>query len=255
MKNMPKRLTPTTSKLVSLVIANRANEAIAIIENGDFDKAIFDDILQFCDFGNNESQCKLPLYMLTLANEIYFENDDFRESIMPIVFRNRDGINVLKNYWESMGFPINSGINFSDYKEYVQYFLECDDDDIEYLLDGTLEELITKGYDVNEVKFCCALLTYDKKEIDRQVSLGTNPNVWISANVYPQDCDSHEGMNGLSTAYDSVSDAQICYGLWAYWESNEGENLPNADWATIRGLLGAAAYEQLIPQLEKLSKN
>ena len=188
-----------------------------------------------------------------MANELYFASDRFTEAVMPAVIRNRAGITQLKEYWKSKGYPVDKTVDFSDYRVLVAHFDDFGEQDYEYMLDGKLEDLVKMGYDENEAKFCYALLTYDKPEIDRQLDLGTNPDVWISGDVSPEKCDYMDGMNGLSSAYDAVSDAQICYGLWHYWDSNKGDNLTNAEWTTIRGLLSASAYEAIIPQLERLS--
>lgn len=251
---MGKTIDIDTLKLLNLVIANRADEAIEIMENKQFDDGILTDILQYSRFGNWPSCGKLPLYLITLANEIYFGTDDFRDEIMPTVNRNREGINQLKEYWKAKGYPTDKDVDFSAYKELVAHFDDIDGDDYDYLLDGELEDLIKMGYDENEAKFCYALLTYDKPEIDKQISLGTNPNVWISGDVTPDKCNYANGMNGFESSFDARSDAQICYGVWHYWDSNKGDNLINAEWTTIRGLLSAAAYEQIIPLLERLAK-
>ena len=249
---MNKEIDKATLNLLNLVIANRAEEAIEIMENNRFDEGILDAILQYSECGDGSPHVKLPLYIITLANEIYFAGDDFRDNAMTIVARNRKNIARLKEYWESKGYPTNNGVNFSDYKELVAHF----DEEVftfKELLDGELDDLVKMGYDENEAKFCYALLTYDKPEIDRQIKLGTNPDVWISGDVSPELCDDILGYSGISTAYDSISDAQICYDLWGFWESLKGDKLPVAEWNTLRGLLGAAAYQELIPELERLS--
>lgn len=252
---MNKRMTSTTEQLVSLVLANRAEEAIAILEEGNFDKDILNDIFLFAEFGGEDpAPFPLPLYLITQANEVYFGHDDFRDEIMPVVYRNQEGIEKLLQYWKEKGYPVDEPIRFGNYREECAHFIYGDEDDWDYLLDGSLMQLKEKGYDENEVKMCMALLTYDKPEIDRQIAIGTNPDVWISADCRPEDCNSGIGMNGLTTAYDSVSDAQICYNDWHYWESKPGDKLIPPDYNQIRGLFCAAAYEQIIPTLERLAE-
>lgn len=251
---MKKQMTNRTMELVSLVIANRADEAIIILDGDDYDKDILNDLFAYSEISGEYAETfPLPLYLLTKANEIYFRHDDFRDTVMPIVHRNREGIKKLLNYWESKGYPIDVPIDFEKYRELCAHFYFQDDDDWDYLLDGTLSQLIEKGYDENEAKMCMALLTYDKPEIDHQITLGTNPDVWISGDVSPEFCDWKTGMNGLTSAYDSVSDAQICYCNWAYWESKSEEKLQPVGYDQIRGLFGASAYEELIPTLERLA--
>lgn len=251
---MRKQMTNRTMELVSLVIANRADEAITILESNDYDKDILNDLFAYSEISGEYAETyHLPLYLLTKANETYFKYDDFCDTSMPIVYRNLAGIKKLLHYWKSKGYPVDTPIDFEKYRELCAHFSFGDDDDWDYLLDGTLSQLIEKGYDENEAKMCMALLTYDKSEIDYQIALGTNPDVWISGDVSPEFCDWTVGMNGLTTAYDSVSDAQICYGNWIYWESKLGEKTKPVGFYQIRGLFGAAAYEELIPTLERLA--
>lgn len=253
MKPMKKTMTSKTAQLVSLVLANRAEEAIAILEEGDFDKDILENLFDFEEFGSYEPESfALPLYLITKANDSYFSHDDFRDFIMPVVYRNRKGATKLLEYWKSQGYPIEAPIHFENYRDLVAHFPYGDENDWDYLLDGSISQLIEKGYDENEARMCMALLTYDKPEIDRQIRLGTNPDVWISGDVRAEICDESTGMNGLSTSYDSVSDAQICFDDWYYWESDPDDELRPANYNQIRGLFCAAAYEQLIPTLERL---
>lgn len=252
---MKKTMSCNTGKLISLVLANRADEAIAILEEGDFDKDILDDLFLFSEFGGADPEpFALPLYIITRANEIYFFHDGFKDFIMPVVKRNREGITKLLKYWKSKGYPVEDTVHFENYRELVAHFPYDGDDDWDYLLGGSLSQLVENGYDENEAKMCMALLTYDKHEIDHQIELGTNPDVWISGDIQSEDCNAYDGMNGLDTAYNSVMDAQICYGNWHYWESNPGYELEPVGYYQIRGLLGAAAYEQLIPTLERLAR-
>lgn len=66
---MNKEIDKATLNLLNLVIANRAEEAIEILERANFDKGILDDILQYSEFGDGSPHVKLPLYIITLANE------------------------------------------------------------------------------------------------------------------------------------------------------------------------------------------
>ena len=52
--------------------------------------------------------------------------------------------------------------------------------DMDEMLDGTLDNLVTMGYDADKCLLCHAVLTGDIDEIDRQINKKTNPDVWIS---------------------------------------------------------------------------
>lgn len=250
-------MNDNTMRLLGLVLANRAEEAIHILESSDFDHKILEDIFSIDSFsdlnGGEPLDYKLPLYLITVVNRIYLMSDGFKEFIMPVVNRNREGIRQLLKYWESKGYNIDVRVDFGKYRELCASW-PYDTDDWEMVLDGDLEKIKAQGYDENEARMCMALVTYNKPEIDRQISLRTNPDVYISADVEAFKYNSGDGISGLDKAYDAIFDAQVCYGNWRYWESESGTELPPVDWYQIKGLFGAAAYEELLPKLEKLVK-
>ena len=72
-----------SDSLVSSVMQNQAEKAIGLLESGRLDLRFLDDI----------GRCKnpLPLYKLSLCNAILLDNDNWAESFLPVVERNRQG--------------------------------------------------------------------------------------------------------------------------------------------------------------------
>lgn len=86
--------------LVSSVMQNQAEKAIDLLETGRLDIRFLDDI----------GHCKnpLPLYKLSLCNAILLDNDNWAESFLPVVERNRQGCKTLLDYWEKRcDCPVN----------------------------------------------------------------------------------------------------------------------------------------------------
>lgn len=126
-----------TSELLSHVYQNHADEAIAILKSGEFDK----HILQNAGYG-------LPLYKITKCNSIILEDDEWSESSMPTIIRNRMNCNKLMSFWQSeYGYDMSEPMDFANYKDICGHFRDFD---IEELLEGTLDELTLK--DTTEMK-------------------------------------------------------------------------------------------------------
>ena len=241
--------------LIALVVANRADEAIALMEHGEYDRSVLTDIRRLEEFAPSEVSCynriesPLGLYQITQANKVYFSCDTWSDKALPSVEKIRLQIARLERYWDKLGLPVYEPIDFRKFKNLCQHF--CDDWSFEDLFDGTEEELVALGYDRNEVKMCYALLLYDKDEIERQIALGTNPDVGITGE-FPPPVNKHDFYCGLEAAENSLFDVCIVYDLWYYWNSLPGTDLHPIDREILHGLFGAAAYSELLPRLRKL---
>jgi hypothetical protein len=96
-----------TNELLSHVMQNHAEKAISILELGDFNQAILEDI-------GCGSQ-KLPLYKVSVCNAIILSNDNWDRSFLPVVRENRKQCHTLLMFWEERyGYnvrkPISSNI-------------------------------------------------------------------------------------------------------------------------------------------------
>lgn len=231
-----------SDSLVSSVMQNQAEKAIGLLESGRLDIRFLDNI----------GRCKnpLPLYKLSLCNAILLDNDNWAESFLPVVERNRQGCKTLLDYWEKRwDCPVSHPMDFSDYQEECAHFKGWN---MENLLDGNLEELVALGYDKDEVEFCYAVLVYKSDLIQKHIALRTNPDVYISANIPPGTgyATDGESYNALVCCNTFCCDAFDCYGLGTFWENAQIQRVEVRD---VHLLLEAAAYQDLENKLIPLS--
>ena len=227
--------------VVSMVIQNLAEEAIDSIESAAFDKSILEDI--------GSCSKPLPLYKLTLCNDILLSDEEWKDWFMPTVERNRRGCQALKDYWKNRwNHPVNEPMDFQNYSEECGHFSGWDMED---LLDGSLKELVERGYDTNEAELCYAVLTYAPDLIQKHIKLGTNPDVCISCDVAPGEGKVGDGetYNALVECQTFVCDAFDIYGLASFWEITKAIPATAND---VFRLLEGAAYHKLWKELEAL---
>lgn len=228
-------------ELVALVMQNNAEQVIHLIESGNFDKSLLEDV-GCCEH-------PLPLYKLSLCNMILLETDGWRSDILPIVEQNRQNCRLLLDYWRMRwNYPIDVPMDFESYQYECAHFKDWDMED---LLDGDLDTLKAMGYDEDEVEFCYAVLTYKADLIQKHLGLRTNPDVCISASLAPGEGKAWDGesYNALNDCYSFCWDEFHCYGLWRYWSSSHVEQVRVGD---VLDLLQVAAYCELEGKLEKL---
>ena len=229
------------NSLVSLVMQNQAEKVIDLLESGNVDTKILNDI--------GCCSSPLPLYKLSLCNAILLEDDNWSKSFLPIVERNRKGCKTLLDYWDKRwNYPVHIPVDFFDYQDECAHFKDWD---IDELLDANLDELVALGYNKDEVELCYAVLTYKLDLIRTHIILRTNPNVYISGDIppgtgYASDGESYNALTFCNTVY---CDAFDCYGLAAFWESEQIEQAIVRD---VYLLLEAAAYRDLEIKLKSL---
>ena len=230
------------NSLVSLVMQNKAEKVIDLLETESVDMRILNDI--------GCSKYPLPLYKLSLCNAILLDNDNWSENFLPVVERNRQGCKTLLDYWDKRwNYPVNRPMDFSYYQEMCAHFKDWDMDE---LLEGNLDDLVASGYNKDEVELCYAVLTYKPDLIRKHILLRTNPDVYISGNITPgtgyfTDGESYNALVFCNTVY---SDAFDCYGLAAFWKN---EQILQVGMRDVDLLLEAAAYRDLEMKLKSLS--
>lgn len=228
-------------ELVALVMQNNAEQVIHLIESGNFDKSLLEDV-GCCEY-------PLPLYKLSLCNMILLDTDGWRSDILPIVEQNRQNCGLLLDYWRTRwNYPVDVPMDFESYQYECAHFSDWDMDE---LLDGDLDTLKAMGYDEDEVEFCYAVLTYKADLIQKHLGLKTNPDVCISASLAPGEGKAWDGEshNALNDCYSFCWDEFHCYDLWRYWSSSHVEKVRVGD---AQALLQVAAYCDLEEKLEKL---
>lgn len=234
-------LSVKCSSLITLVMQNQAEKVIDLLESGIIDTSILNDI------GCCESP--LPLYKLSLCNEILLDDDNWSESFLPIVECNRKGCKALLDYWKRRwNCPVDRPVNFFDYQDVCTYFRDWDMDEV---LDGDMNELVALGYDKDEVEFCYAVLTYKPDLIQKHIALRTNPDVYISGDVPPGAGSATDGecYNALVFCNTVYCDAFDCYNLAAFWENAQ---IRHAEVCDVHLLVEAAAYRDLENKLRRL---
>lgn len=227
--------------LVLLVMQNKAEKVIDLIDSGRFNQNLLEDI------GCCESS--LPLYKLSLCNAILLDSGGWSKEVLPIVERNRLGCKNLLDYWAGQWkCPINVPLDFETYQSECAHFK---DGNMEDLLGGNLNELIALGYDENEVEFCYAVLTYKYDLIQKHIKMRTNPDIYISGTIpfgYGN-LEDGESYNALDCYNIFYCDAFDCYGLRAFWSDIQIREVRVRD---VHLLLEAAAYCDLEKKLQML---
>lgn len=210
-----------TERLVKAVLSNNLEETKRIINGGDFDPVILEDV--FKGLGIEDSSVPpFPLFYISLCNEIYLAGDwvDFYK---PTVERNLTACRELILYWEQLGYDVSQPIDFAKYQELCAHFF---DDDMEDLFWATEEQLLSLGYDRDEIQLSFAILTYDRDTIFDLLAKKVNPNVWISGECRANQCTEHEGQNARVTVDDSLCDPQIAYEMTSYYDDIPLDKMP-----------------------------
>lgn len=228
-------------ELVALVMQNKAEQVIELIESGNFDKSLLEDV-GCCEH-------PLPLYKLSLCNKILLDTDGWSCDALSTIEQNRQNCRLLLDYWRTRwNYPVDVPMDFESYQYECAH---CKDWDMEDLLDGDLDTLKAMGYDEDEVEFCYAVLTYKADLIQKHLDLRTNPDVCISASLAPGEGKAWDGEshNALNDCCSFCWDEFHCYDLWRYWSSSHVENVRVGD---AQALLQVAAYCELEEKLDKL---
>lgn len=151
-------------------------------------------------------------------------------------------------YWEQLGYDVSQPIDFAKYQELCAHFF---DDDMEDLFWATEEQLLSLGYDRDEIQLSFAILTYDRDTIFDLLAKKVNPNVWISGDCTPDKCTDYDGMNARVTVDDSLCDPQIAYEMTSYYDDIPLDKMPKPTWEMFRAIFGAAAYQEIYAEIKK----
>lgn len=227
-----------TKRLVCCVFQNMADEAIEILESGDFDKNIFDDVGLFAN--------PFPLYLISLCNLTYADDNEWRKDFLDeVIIPMRRQCHQLIDYFRQKGYPVDNPVDFTPYPDERRHFSRSWN--MESLLDGTEEELVKKGYDLNECRLCYAVLIGDLDTINRQIAMGTNPDVWISGEQNPEDANEidDESHNALNACMEYTWSPFDCYGLSGYWRDGVQKIYNDIDYRVLSLLVQGAFYNQI----------
>lgn len=234
-----------TNVLLSHIMQNHADAAIEILKSGNFNKYILTDV--------GCCSVLLPLYQLSICQDIMLSTDNWADFYRPVIERNRKEVSRLLNFWKvEYNYPIEKGIDFSKYEEYCGHFYDWNFED---LLDGSLDKLIDLGYNRDEALLCYGVLGYHSAILNEQIAKETNPDVYISGDIKPQmaSCEDGESYNALVSCNTFACDIVDCYAFGRFWEDTD--KILKVESRDIYDLLQGAAYTQLYKRLTNIKRN
>ena len=239
-------------------MANRVEIVKGIISTQKFNELVLTDVFGALtqiektheDYEWNDVHEIFPLYYLSLCNKLYLESEDWRDFYKDTIKKNLEGCNNLIKYWKELGYPVEKPVDFSKYRDLCAHF-PYGDDEMEWLFDGDIDKLKALGYDEKECLLCYSILTYNKPVIWKLLEQKVNPDVWISGDCKPDQCTIAEGINGLNTIWDSLSDPQICYGYDLYYEEVVLDKMPYPHYNQFRAIFGGAAYQEILNKIKQ----
>lgn len=167
------------------------------------------------------------LYMMAYSNYMLLSDELWRQSCMAVIEPSRKGCQEILNYIQTI-IAIPETFE-TDLRAYLKHYA-CydDDDDIDYILDGSLPQLMSLGYREIDCLLYEAGMKLDYAEVERLLELGANPNVRICGD-YTVAQAAEAGIYEVYCLGDDVNakvgDAIGLYGVYVYWESGiNGEN-------------------------------
>lgn len=225
------------SRLVCYVFQNMADEAIDILESEAYSKSILKDI--------GLLDKPFPLYWLLKCNEILLKDTNWREEYYErIVVPSLRNCRHLLKYFNDKNLNLAGNVDYSLFPEERAHFVDWDMDE---MLDGTLDNLVTMGYDADECLLCHAVLTGDIDEIDRQIKKKTNPDVWISGVFSPEVAHANDGCsyNALVACNTFYCDCFNIYVLRGYLDDGLNKKMQKISRELLASLIEASFYRHI----------
>ncbi len=235
-----KRFDKNTQLLLSHVFQNNVEGFVKIIKDGNYDKRILSDV----------GVCSHPLPLKTLIACVYtiLDNENRSKKMYPIILDNRKRCKEIISFWEThFSEKIELDIDFRPYRKICAHYWESN---IKEVLEASLEEFVTMGYNKDEVELCYATLIYDYDVINKHIELGTNPDVYISANLHPGQgyWADGESYNALDVCFDVYVDFSIDF----HSDFLRSKDVLPVDDIDIKTLMEGAAYYRLGQKFKKL---
>jgi hypothetical protein len=170
--------------------------------------------------GNKCYMGLLSLYHVAHANELLLSDTDWTSKFMPIVETNRLENNRILKYLESL-IEITPDV-YTLFSKYVKRFaVYYDDEDFNAMLDGSLDDLIKKGYREIDCRLYEAGLKFNFREVRQLLKQGANPYVHISGRYSSEEVDESEANDVYSLYDDALQYAyeNEDYGIWDCWKA------------------------------------
>ena len=184
------------------------------------------------------------LYQLAYSNYLLLSGDDWNPSCISVIEQCRKDCSKILDYLQSIITIPNSFE--SDLKQYLARFAYYDDDeDFEWMLDGSLSQLVSLGYREIDCLLYEAGMKLNYSEVERLLALGANPNVRISGNYSSEDvikADLYD-VSCLNVDINTrVCDATDLYGVFTYWECGVKKEKQSIEAHDINEFFQGAAY-------------
>lgn len=233
-----------TQDLLSCILQNKADQAIAILDSDNYNKDILKDVGAFIN--------PLPLYQLTVCQAILLDSNDWNVDVVPTVERNRKECDKLLKYWaDKFHYPVGEKMDFMPYEDEFGEFSGRPFEAIFGREEGELEE---QGCNPDEVLLCYGVLIHDTPMLKEQFSKKTNPDVNIPKKVESGPYANAEvSYNALHACESIISHVFDDLDFIMFWEPND--YLIHVDAQDIRNLVEGAAYTRLLKELKTLTSN
>lgn len=201
-------------------------------------------------FEAQENRCfagVYSLYMMAYSNYLILSDDTWLPSCMTIVEPCREGCQKIMEYLRSI-IEIPNSFE-SDLKAYLSHFAFYEyEDDLDYMLDGSLQELISLGYRDIDCRLYEAGMKLNYDEVERLMSNGANPDVHISGGYSPEKA-VEAALYDVYCLSDDVTErvfnAVDLYGVYAYWKSGVRCETQTVDDRDLNAFFQGAAYRMM----------
>lgn len=201
------------------------------------------------------------LYRLAYSNYLLLSDDDWNPSCFPVIEQCRKGCREILEYLQTIISIPNSFE--SDLKQHFKHFAYYDDDeDFEWMLDGSLSQLVSLGYREIDCLLYEAGMKLNYSEVERLLEIGANPDVHISGDFTPtqaKDEDLKYDVYCLTVDLNTcVCDSVELDGIYSYWGNGVRNEIQSIGENDIYSFCYGAAYrfmEILILKINKPNSN
>lgn len=204
-----------------------------------------DDFIR--EFEAQDNRCFMgvySLYRVAYAIKIILQDEDWSAGFLTVVKKARVENQSILDYLASI-IPIPENF-IDDFKESLQPFAWFDEDeDFEFMLDGSLEHLERMGYRKIDCLLYEAGLKFNFKEFERLLSLGADPYVKLSSEYTPDVASKLDiiAFDVYSTYEDAERHYYDCcdiYGIADCWKAGQSGKETIVDQTLVREFFLAA---------------
>jgi hypothetical protein len=223
---------PQQNYLLMYLLQNRADDFIKRLRND----------------GNNCYMGILMLYRVAYANKLLLTNDDWLPHCLPEAEKCKAENAKIIEYLESL---IKIPENFADdFEKFLKpYAWLYDDEEFKFMLEGSLELLIQKGYREIDCLAYEAGMKFNFERLKELLNQGADPYVHISGDYIAEEA-AKLGLNDANVLYDDASD-HICdiashYSICDCWKEGMEGKETTIDNSLIRDLFRSAGCQLVV---------